>query len=102
MRQLIQWLQNPVPKDQMNSWLGCETGGKAAGTVTAPVPLPAPVSAAPVPAEAVPAPIPATQVEQVAADVANAVSPPAEGSAMGTSITPILLGLMGTVLLQQV
>jgi hypothetical protein len=31
MRQLIQWIQNPVPKSQMNEWLGCVQGGRAAG-----------------------------------------------------------------------
>lgn len=30
MHQLVQWMQNPVPKSKMGDWLGCVPGGKAA------------------------------------------------------------------------
>lgn len=30
MHQLIQWIQDPVPISEMNEWLGCGPGGRAA------------------------------------------------------------------------
>ena len=33
MHQLVQWMQNPVPISKMNEWLGCTTGGNAAGAI---------------------------------------------------------------------
>ena len=52
MHQLVQWMENPVPKDKMNDWLGCVPGGNAAGAIGA---TPAPAAAAVVP-EAAPVP----------------------------------------------
>jgi hypothetical protein len=46
MHQLVQWIQRPVPISQMNAWLGCGPGGKAAGAsavITPPAPAPQPI-----------------------------------------------------------
>lgn len=81
MHQLIQWMENPVPKDKMAAWLGCGVpGGNAAGAVGAvpPAPTPAPVAT---PAPAVPAVVPAQPMADgpanVTAPVVVAVPPTA-------------------------
>ncbi len=37
MHQLVQWMQNPVPKDKIESWLGCSVAGGKAALANAPV-----------------------------------------------------------------
>jgi hypothetical protein len=88
MHQLVQWMENPVPKDKMNDWLGCVPGGNAAGAVgatTTPAAVPEPAPAAPVPEAA-----PVAPVAPVVADVSPvpevvAAQPKADGTAVPAS-----------------
>ena len=71
MHQLIQWMENPVPKDKMGAWLGCGVpGGNAAGAVAA-TPTPAP-AATPAPTT-VPAVLPVQPMADGPANVTAAV-----------------------------
>lgn len=121
MHQLVQWMQNPVPKDQVGAWLGCVPGGQAAGAkngVAAAIPPAAPVVPAPVapvvPAAAVPqaAPIaPDTTVPQSPAVIAAQAQvdnklneplspiPAAPASKAIASLQVSLLGLFASMLL---
>ena len=81
MHQLVQWMENPVPKSKMNDWLGCIPGGNAAGAVNAaagavsvPAPVPQAAPAAPVPEAAPVAPV----APVVEASPAAAAAVPAE------------------------
>lgn len=90
MHQLIQWLQNPVPVSQMDEWLGCVSGGNAAGAVgkskpSVPVVVPEPVA----PQAAVPEP---TLVAPLTADIAIApqtVAPLATAPAIISIAQPV-------------
>lgn len=73
MHQLVQWMENPVPKNKMNDWLGCVPGGNAAGAVGAGVAAPAP---APAPQAAPAAPVPEAKPVAPAAPLVEALPAP--------------------------
>lgn len=67
MHQLVQWMQNPVPKDQVGAWLGCAVpGGNAAGAKAGATPAAAaPAPATPAAPVAQPTVVPATPTPEV-------------------------------------
>jgi len=87
MHQLVQWMQNPVPKDQVGAWLGCTPGGAAAGATGngnaaagTPPPLPAPEpEPVPVPSPPEPETLPAQILSDSA--VASAQTGPVDSTA---------------------
>lgn len=110
MRQLMEWMQNPVDVDQIGSWLGCDVpGGKAAKGVASAFSAPAPAPLlAEVPAVVVPpAPSPTLVVPPKAA-IAPATTivtvQPAgklEGAAVSSSasvVSNLAAGFAGAIL----
>lgn len=85
MRQLIQWIQNPVPKSQMNEWLGCVQGGRAAGAPGAGPSIPTSQSPSSTPSPSNPAVVSGSP----SAGQLPAPSPPSPASHQPTSSYPM-------------
>lgn len=114
MRQLVEWMKNPIPADQVGAWLGCGKGGKPVGLTGAASIAPAAAAAAPVaqapttPVAATPAAVivppqttgqEATKGAAVIATSPTAGAPSSSGYALLTTTSSLIVAVTAFILL---